>query len=495
MGDAQALVASVLRPAPAGDPLVAAVSRVHAAVQAKADPAVVAKACREAKAEAVARFGLRTVPTETPSLDRARTPVLTVLPSLPWRGGRRAHGAGGPARPQAGQLPRARAPGRALALPRLQHAHLRGAGHGDGVVRVALPFRPLGPRLLRAAARARGRARARAGHADPGRAGRAHRSRDRGVPPRRRASKTRSACSSTCAPRPPSGAAREPRPRAHARDAARRPRLLRGGPGARGGPAGDGRLPRRVRAPRAPAARARRARRRRPWRRASATCASPCSRATPAPCAPPNTTSTASSRAWPGAGVPRCPCSRRSSSTSAKEWRPRCSWARSSAGVRRLGRADAVRYVHLGWMAALPAGVLTWWLASRVIAVRAADRELSEAVIALLAAAVLFSMSFWMISKVESRRWTRLPAQGAGDEPHPPQPRPPRRPFVPGRVPRGGGDGPLHPGPAPRSSGPAGRGLGRRRGRAARGAHPGRADEPDGRAPAPRARSSRSRAR
>jgi high-affinity iron transporter len=76
------------------------------------------------------------------------------------------------------------------------------------------------------------------------------------------------------------------------------------------------------------------------------------------------------------------------------------------AGVRRLGRADAVRYVHAGWLAALPAGVLTWWLSSRVLAVRAADRELSEAVIALLAAAVLFSMSFWMISKVESRRWT-----------------------------------------------------------------------------------------
>ena len=76
------------------------------------------------------------------------------------------------------------------------------------------------------------------------------------------------------------------------------------------------------------------------------------------------------------------------------------------AGVRRLGRPDAIRFVHLGWIAALPAGVLTWWLASRVLAVRAADRELSEAVIALLAAAVLFSMSFWMISKVESRRWT-----------------------------------------------------------------------------------------
>src|SRR4029079_10487653 len=35
VGDEQALVAAVLRPASAGDPLVAAVSRVHAAVQAK----------------------------------------------------------------------------------------------------------------------------------------------------------------------------------------------------------------------------------------------------------------------------------------------------------------------------------------------------------------------------------------------------------------------------------------------------------------------------
>ncbi|HUG53711.1 MAG TPA: FTR1 family protein [Vicinamibacteria bacterium] len=76
------------------------------------------------------------------------------------------------------------------------------------------------------------------------------------------------------------------------------------------------------------------------------------------------------------------------------------------AGVRRMGRGDAARYVHLGWIAALPAGALTWWIAGRVIAMTAAQRELSEAVIALTAAAVLFSMSFWMISKVESRRWT-----------------------------------------------------------------------------------------
>ena len=33
------------------------------------------------------------------------------------------------------------------------------------------------------------------------------------------------------------------------------------------------------------------------------------------------------------------------------------------AGLRRLGRADAARYVHAGWLAALPAGLLTWWVA------------------------------------------------------------------------------------------------------------------------------------
>jgi high-affinity iron transporter len=75
------------------------------------------------------------------------------------------------------------------------------------------------------------------------------------------------------------------------------------------------------------------------------------------------------------------------------------------AGVRRLGRHDAVRYVHLGWLAALPAGALTWWFLARLISEDAPRHELVEAVVSLLAAVVLFSVSFWMISKVESRRW------------------------------------------------------------------------------------------
>jgi high-affinity iron transporter len=75
------------------------------------------------------------------------------------------------------------------------------------------------------------------------------------------------------------------------------------------------------------------------------------------------------------------------------------------AAARKLGRPEAVRYIHAGWLAALPAGVATWWLLDRTLSVAAANRELLESIVALAAAAVLFSVSFWMISRVESRHW------------------------------------------------------------------------------------------
>lgn len=75
------------------------------------------------------------------------------------------------------------------------------------------------------------------------------------------------------------------------------------------------------------------------------------------------------------------------------------------AGARRLGRPDAKRFIHLGWVAALPAGVLTWFAFEKLLHLGADRRELLEAFVALLAAAVLFCVSFWMISKAESRHW------------------------------------------------------------------------------------------
>ena len=75
------------------------------------------------------------------------------------------------------------------------------------------------------------------------------------------------------------------------------------------------------------------------------------------------------------------------------------------AGLRKLGRPDAGRFIHAGWILALPAGVLTWWVSETVLALTSDRRELLEAGVAILAAVVLFAVSFWMISKADARRW------------------------------------------------------------------------------------------
>lgn len=75
-------------------------------------------------------------------------------------------------------------------------------------------------------------------------------------------------------------------------------------------------------------------------------------------------------------------------------------------GVRKLNRPDAVRAIHTGWVGALIAGAASWFVFSRLIAIAPSQRELVEAAIALAAALILFSVSFWMISKAESRKWT-----------------------------------------------------------------------------------------
>ena len=85
------------------------------------------------------------------------------------------------------------------------------------------------------------------------------------------------------------------------------------------------------------------------------------------------------------------------------------------AAVRRLGHARAGRWVHAGWIAAVPAGFVTWWALDRVLSLGFAERELVEAGTALLAAAVLFWVSFWLISKAESRRWMDYLRRGVAE--------------------------------------------------------------------------------
>lgn len=75
------------------------------------------------------------------------------------------------------------------------------------------------------------------------------------------------------------------------------------------------------------------------------------------------------------------------------------------AFLRKAQRRDAVRYVHAGWTLALVAGGLTWAVASYAIAISGANRELTEGLSSLFAAAVLLSVGLWMHQKSIGGRW------------------------------------------------------------------------------------------
>jgi high-affinity iron transporter len=406
--DAHALALSVLRPmggAGAADPLVVAITRVEKAVQDKAEPAEVLRACQQAKAEAVTRFGLRTVPTETPSLDRART--LYAESCLPCHGekgdGKTARAEQLDPRPASFREPSRLAalspyrvyntltfgvPGTAMAsfesLPPsdrwalgfyvLRLGHEGDPARGPAALSLAEQAVRTDPEIVAALAAS--------GVADPERV-LAH-VRTEGAfrdPPASLAlARTREMLRAAVAAFE-EGRAREGdrqvmdaylegfeplEPRLRARDAEATSSVEAGFRDLRVAmQKGDGRA---VRA-----------------------------------------TLHDLDRVLDSLGEER--------RTGVPMLAAFLIYFREGveaallvgallAGVRRLGRPDAIRYVHAGWLAALPAGLLTWWAASRLIRVSPADRELSEALIALVAAAVLFSMSFWMISKVESRRWT-----------------------------------------------------------------------------------------
>ncbi len=64
--------------------------------------------------------------------------------------------------------------------------------------------------------------------------------------------------------------------------------------------------------------------------------------------------------------------------------------------------------VHIGWVGALALGVVTWFISSFVIDISGASRELTEGYTALIAAAILFYMGFWMHSKTSAKEWSNF---------------------------------------------------------------------------------------
>jgi high-affinity iron transporter len=75
------------------------------------------------------------------------------------------------------------------------------------------------------------------------------------------------------------------------------------------------------------------------------------------------------------------------------------------AFLRKAERFAALRYVHAGWSSALLAGALTWALARYAISISGANRELTEGISSVFAAAVLISVGLWMHGKSVGGRW------------------------------------------------------------------------------------------
>ena len=63
------------------------------------------------------------------------------------------------------------------------------------------------------------------------------------------------------------------------------------------------------------------------------------------------------------------------------------------------------KYIYYGIIAAIGATGVTWVVANYIISISGASRELIEAIAALSATAVLFYVSFWILNKIEHKKW------------------------------------------------------------------------------------------
>ena len=82
--------------------------------------------------------------------------------------------------------------------------------------------------------------------------------------------------------------------------------------------------------------------------------------------------------------------------------------------LRKAERTEMLPWIHAGWVSALGAGVITWVLATWVISISGASRELSEGFGSLLAAVVLVWVGIWMHGKSHAENWQRYVREKLG---------------------------------------------------------------------------------
>jgi len=84
------------------------------------------------------------------------------------------------------------------------------------------------------------------------------------------------------------------------------------------------------------------------------------------------------------------------------------------AFLRKGDRPEMVRPVHAGWIGALVAGGLTWLVATTLIGISGASRELTEGFGSILAAVVLLFVGIWMHGKAQADEWHRYIKEKVG---------------------------------------------------------------------------------
>jgi high-affinity iron transporter len=75
------------------------------------------------------------------------------------------------------------------------------------------------------------------------------------------------------------------------------------------------------------------------------------------------------------------------------------------AFISKTGRRDALPYLHAGWIGAVLLGVVTWFVATFVVSLSGADREVTEGVTALVAAAMLLYVGWWLHARSHANAW------------------------------------------------------------------------------------------
>jgi high-affinity iron transporter len=82
--------------------------------------------------------------------------------------------------------------------------------------------------------------------------------------------------------------------------------------------------------------------------------------------------------------------------------------AAMAAFLIRTGRRDGLPWLHGGWIIALLLGSVTWLVSSKLIAITGAQREVTEGVTALISAALLLYVGFWLHNKSHAVRWSEF---------------------------------------------------------------------------------------